>query len=67
MITSPSNVEGTNDLKNSSRGSGTPPCLHHAGGTVVAREWPKPSPRKLEDLRRPLASCRCFSFVSAAL
>jgi hypothetical protein len=30
MVTSP-NVEGTNDLTNSSRGSGTPPWLYHAG------------------------------------
>jgi hypothetical protein len=67
MITSPSNVEGTNDLMNSSRGSGTPPWLHHAGPTMAARAWTKPSPRQLKDLRRPLASSQCFSFVSAAL
>jgi hypothetical protein len=52
---------------NSSRGSGTPPWLHHAGPTMAARAWPKPSPRQLEDSRRPSASSRCFSFVSAAL
>jgi hypothetical protein len=51
MITS-SNVEGTNDLTNSSRGFGTPPWLYHAGPTMVARAWPKPSPRQLEDSRR---------------
>jgi hypothetical protein len=34
---------------------------------MVARARPKPSPRKLEDLRRPSASSWCFSFVSAAL
>jgi hypothetical protein len=45
MITSP-NVEGTNDLTNSSRGSGTPPWLHHAGPTMAARAWHKPSPRQ---------------------
>jgi hypothetical protein len=66
MITSP-NVEGTNDLTNSSRGSGTPPWLYHAGPTMVARAWPKPSPRQLENSQRPSASSRCFSFVSAAL
>jgi hypothetical protein len=44
MITSP-NVEGTNDLTNSSRGSGTPPWIHHTGPTMAARAWPKPSPR----------------------
>jgi hypothetical protein len=48
-------------------GSGTPPWLHHVGPTMAARVWPKPSPRQLEDLRRPSASSRCFSFVSAAL
>jgi hypothetical protein len=48
MITSP-NVEGANDLTNSSRGSGTPTWLYHAGPTMVARAWPKPSPRQLED------------------
>jgi hypothetical protein len=37
MVTSP-NVEGTNDLTNSSRGSGTPPCLYHTS----PRAWPKP-------------------------
>jgi hypothetical protein len=52
---------------NSNRGSGTPPLLHHAGPTMAARAWPKPSPRQLEDSRRPSASSRCFSFVSAAL
>jgi hypothetical protein len=67
MITSPSNAEGTNDLMNSSRGSGTPPWLHHVGPTMAARAWPKPSPRQLMDLRRPSASSRCFSFVSVAL
>jgi hypothetical protein len=50
MITSPSNIEGTNDLMNSSRGSGTPPWIHHAGPTMAARAWPRPSPRKLKDL-----------------
>jgi hypothetical protein len=34
---------------------------------MVARAWPKPSPRQLEDSWRPSASSRCFSFVSAAL
>jgi hypothetical protein len=34
---------------------------------MVARAWPKPSPKQLEDSRRPSASSRCFSFVSAAL
>jgi hypothetical protein len=58
MITSPSNVEGTNDLTNSRRDSGTPPWLHHAGPTMEARAWPKPSPRQLEDLRRPSASLK---------
>jgi hypothetical protein len=48
-------------------GSRTPPWLHHVGPTMVARAWPRPSPRQLEDLRRPSASSRCFSFVSAAL
>jgi hypothetical protein len=48
MVTSP-NVKGTNDLTNSSRGSGTPPWLYHAGPTMEARAWPKPSPRQLED------------------
>jgi hypothetical protein len=48
MVTSP-NVEGTNDLTNSSRGSETPPWLYHAGPTMAARAWPKPSPRQLED------------------
>jgi hypothetical protein len=66
-MTNQSNVEGTNDLTNSSRGSGTPPWLHHSGTTMAARAWPKPSPKQLEDLRRPLASSRCFSFMSAAL
>jgi hypothetical protein len=33
---------------------------------MAAREWPRPSPRQLEDLRRPPASSRCFSFISAA-
>jgi hypothetical protein len=66
MVTSP-NVEGTNDLTNSSRGSGTPPWLYHAGPTMVARAWLKPSPRQLEDSRRPSASSWCFSFVSATL
>jgi hypothetical protein len=42
--------------------SGTPPRLHHAGPTMVARAWPRSSPRQLEDLRRPSASSRCFSF-----
>jgi hypothetical protein len=51
MITSPSNVEGINDLTNSSRDSGTPPWLHHAGPTMAARAWSKPSPRQLEGLR----------------
>jgi hypothetical protein len=60
MIISPSNIECTNALMNSRRGSGTPPWLHHAGPTMVAREWPKPSPRQLEDLRR-LPSCRWLS------
>jgi hypothetical protein len=67
MITSPSNVEGTNDLTNSSCGSGTPPWLHHVGPTMTARARPKPSPRQLEDLRRPSASSWCFSIVLAAL
>jgi hypothetical protein len=67
MITSPLNIEGTNDLTNSSRGSETPPWLHHAGPTIAARAWPRPSPRQLENLRRPAASSRCFSFVLAAL
>jgi hypothetical protein len=35
MITSPSNVDGTNDFTNSSRDSRTPPWLHHAGPTTV--------------------------------
>jgi hypothetical protein len=65
MITSP-NVEGTNDLMNSSRGSGTPPWLHHVGPAMAARAWPRPSHKQLEDLRRPSASSWCFSFVSAA-
>jgi hypothetical protein len=39
MVTSP-NVEGTNDLTNSSRGSGTPPWLYHVGPTMAARAWP---------------------------
>jgi hypothetical protein len=34
MITSPLNVEGTNNLTNSSRGARTPPWLHHAGPTM---------------------------------
>jgi hypothetical protein len=67
MITSLSNVEGTNDLTNSSRGSGTPPWLHHAGPTMASRAWPKPSPRQLKDLQWPSASFWYFSFVSAAL
>jgi hypothetical protein len=46
------NVEGSNDLTNSTRGFGTPPCLHHIGRTMEASSWPKPSPRQLEDLRR---------------
>jgi hypothetical protein len=66
MVTSP-NVEGTNDLTNSSRGSETPPWFYHAGPTMAARAWPKPSPRQLEDSRQPSASSRCFSFVSATL
>jgi hypothetical protein len=33
---------------------------------MVARAWPKPSPRQLEDSRRSSASSRCFSFVSSA-
>jgi hypothetical protein len=32
---------------------------------MAARAWPRPSPKQLEDLRRPSASSRCFSFVSA--
>jgi hypothetical protein len=48
-------------------GSRTQPWLHHVGPTMVARAWPRPSPRQLKDLRRPSASSRCFSFVSAAL
>jgi hypothetical protein len=52
MVTSP-NVEGTNDLLISCRGSGTPPWLYHAGPTMAARAWPKPSPKQLEDLREP--------------
>jgi hypothetical protein len=48
-MTNQSNVEGTNDLTNSSCGSGTPPWLHHAGPTTAARAWPKPSPKQLED------------------
>jgi hypothetical protein len=66
MITSP-NVESTNDLMNSSRGSGTPPWLYHTRPTMAARAWPKTSPRQLEDLRQSSASSRCFSCVSAAL
>jgi hypothetical protein len=37
-------------------GSGTPPWLHHVGPTMAARDWPRPSPKKLEDLRRLSAS-----------
>jgi hypothetical protein len=37
-------------------GSGTPPWLQHAGLTMAARAWPRPSPRQLEDLRQPSAS-----------
>jgi hypothetical protein len=48
-------------------GTRTPPCLHHVGPIMTARAWPRPSPRQLEDLRRPSASYRCFSFVSSAL
>jgi hypothetical protein len=66
MVTSP-NVEGTDDLTNSSRGSGTPPLLYHAGPNMAARAWPKPSPRQLEDSQKPSTSSRCFSFVSAIL
>jgi hypothetical protein len=51
-------VEGTNNLTNSSCCSETPPWLHQARPTMVARAWPKPSPRQLEDLRRPSASSR---------
>jgi hypothetical protein len=29
-------------------GSGIPPWLHHAGPTMAARAWPRPSPRQLE-------------------
>jgi hypothetical protein len=61
MITLPSNAEGTNDMMNSSRGSRTPPWLHHVGPTMAARARPKPSSRQFEDLSR------CFSFASAAL
>jgi hypothetical protein len=42
MITSPLNVKGTNDLMNSSHGFRTPPWLHHAGPTMMARAWTKP-------------------------
>jgi hypothetical protein len=48
-------------------GSGTPPWLHHAGPTMVARAWPRPYPRQLEDLQRPSTSSLCFSFVSVTL
>jgi hypothetical protein len=56
MITSPSNVEGKNDLTNSSRGTGTPPWLHHVVLTMAARASPRPS-----------ASSQCFSIMSAVL
>jgi hypothetical protein len=56
MITSPSNVECTNDLMNSSRGTGTPPWLHHVVPTMAARASPRPS-----------ASSRCFSIIVGVL
>jgi hypothetical protein len=39
-------------------GSRTPPWLHHAGPTMVARAWSRPSPRQLEDLRQSSVSSR---------
>ena len=49
------------------RGSGTPPWRHHAGPTMAARAWPKPSPRQLRGLAADVGSLRCVSLNSSAL
>jgi hypothetical protein len=64
---SPSNVECTIALMESRHGlsnstMASPHRANHGG-----RAWPKSSLRQLEYLRRPAASSRCFSFVSATL
>jgi hypothetical protein len=62
MITSPSNVEGTNDLTNSSRGSRTPPWLHHAGQTMAVEAW-HCNTQKFHHLKM-LATIKFFSKVN---